>query len=287
MAGDEDLTDDLARRSLEQWQKRAKRWLEELSRRVRERHAAAGRGGVPASSPTSRRAAAGSATCTRSAGPRRRGACSGRATTPPSRRPTTRSSRPGSSSTAARAGPATGCCSRSRTAWPQSLGEPSADALMHTLAAAARTIAWRSDDAWQRIDASLRGPSGWRARRDRPIGPGLVLARRRGAPHRRRRPGGRPEPRCSGRPRRPRPATPASTAARSTAWRPRPARCRRPGPTTCGGRWSTCSSPGTAPSPWSRRSTRWACGCTCSPSGRPSAASRSATPTTASRSTGT
>ena len=43
------------------------------------------------------------------------------------------------------------------------LGEESADTLMHTLAAAARTIAWRSDDAWQRIDASLRGPSGWRA----------------------------------------------------------------------------------------------------------------------------
>src|SRR4029453_11784841 len=42
VAGDADLTDDLARRALEQWQKRAKRWLEELSRRVEERHQAAG-----------------------------------------------------------------------------------------------------------------------------------------------------------------------------------------------------------------------------------------------------
>src|SRR5688572_28890251 len=42
IAGDADLTDELARRALEQWQKRAKRWLEELSRRVRERHESAG-----------------------------------------------------------------------------------------------------------------------------------------------------------------------------------------------------------------------------------------------------
>ena len=85
VAGDDDLTDDLARRSLEQWQKRAKRWLEELSRRVRERHETAGevafllepdlkegRGG-PARRP---RAALGRG------GP---AACSGRATTRPSR----------------------------------------------------------------------------------------------------------------------------------------------------------------------------------------------------------
>ncbi|MDP1818635.1 MAG: HD domain-containing protein, partial [Acidimicrobiales bacterium] len=50
-----------------------------------------------------------------------------------------------------------------------------ADTLMRSVSSAARTIAWRSDDAWQRIDASLSGPAGWRARRDKPIGPGLVL----------------------------------------------------------------------------------------------------------------
>src|SRR5688572_17504643 len=38
VAGEEDLTDDLARRALEQWRKRSKRWLEDLSRRVSERH---------------------------------------------------------------------------------------------------------------------------------------------------------------------------------------------------------------------------------------------------------
>ncbi|MGH9276189.1 MAG: HD domain-containing protein, partial [Acidimicrobiales bacterium] len=49
------------------------------------------------------------------------------------------------------------------------------DSLMHSVAAAARTIAWRSDDAWHRIEASLSGPLGWRSRRDKPIGAGLVL----------------------------------------------------------------------------------------------------------------
>src|SRR5690606_28342940 len=55
------------------------------------------------------------------------------------------------------------------------LGHASADDLMRAVAEAARTIAWRSDDAWQRIDAALSGPSGFRARRDRAVGPGLVL----------------------------------------------------------------------------------------------------------------
>ena len=53
--------------------------------------------------------------------------------------------------------------------------DASADALMHRLSSAARTIAWRSDDAWQRIDASISGPLGWRSRRDKVIGHGLVL----------------------------------------------------------------------------------------------------------------
>src|SRR5215207_3783444 len=37
LAGDADLTDDLAGRAIQQWQKRAKRWLEDLSTRVRQR----------------------------------------------------------------------------------------------------------------------------------------------------------------------------------------------------------------------------------------------------------
>ncbi|HEY9555383.1 MAG TPA: hypothetical protein VIR58_01545, partial [Acidimicrobiales bacterium] len=42
VAGDEDLTDELAGRARQQWQRRSKRWLGELSRRVAARHADAG-----------------------------------------------------------------------------------------------------------------------------------------------------------------------------------------------------------------------------------------------------
>jgi [protein-PII] uridylyltransferase len=54
------------------------------------------------------------------------------------------------------------------------LGYDDADALMRSLAHAARTIAWTSDDAWARIASSLAGPLG-RLRRERPLGGGLLL----------------------------------------------------------------------------------------------------------------
>ena len=50
-----------------------------------------------------------------------------------------------------------------------------ADALMRAIAASARRLAWASDDMWQRIRSSLRGPIGRLARRDRTIRPGLFL----------------------------------------------------------------------------------------------------------------
>jgi [protein-PII] uridylyltransferase len=46
---------------------------------------------------------------------------------------------------------------------------------MAAVASAARTIAWTSDDAWRRVESSLRGPLGRIARRDRTLEPGLVL----------------------------------------------------------------------------------------------------------------
>ncbi len=55
------------------------------------------------------------------------------------------------------------------------LGDPDADVLMSRLAAAARAIAWRSDEAWRRVEAALRGPGGRSAARDQPVGRGLVL----------------------------------------------------------------------------------------------------------------
>jgi [protein-PII] uridylyltransferase len=55
------------------------------------------------------------------------------------------------------------------------LGYASADALMADVAAAGRTIAWASDDAWARVSSSLAGPRGRAGGRDRPLGPGLLL----------------------------------------------------------------------------------------------------------------
>ena len=55
------------------------------------------------------------------------------------------------------------------------LGYADADALMRSVSAAARTIAWTSDDTWRRITSVLRGPMGRRSRRDKDLGPGVVL----------------------------------------------------------------------------------------------------------------
>jgi [protein-PII] uridylyltransferase len=55
------------------------------------------------------------------------------------------------------------------------LGDADANVLMGRLSAAARTIAWTSDDAWERIGSSLRGPRGRVAGADRQLAPGVVL----------------------------------------------------------------------------------------------------------------
>ncbi|MGQ0433742.1 MAG: [protein-PII] uridylyltransferase [Microthrixaceae bacterium] len=174
IAGDAALTDDLASRSLGQWQKRSKRVLEDLSRRVRDRHERAGevafllepdlkegRGGLRDVhslhwADAARRllwegddpvlAASYDTLLTARVELHRR-----------TRRPGDR------------------LLLEDQDAVAVAVGEPSADQLMHQVAAAARTIAWRSDDAWRRIDASLAGPLGWRSRRDKAVGPGLVV----------------------------------------------------------------------------------------------------------------
>jgi [protein-PII] uridylyltransferase len=50
-----------------------------------------------------------------------------------------------------------------------------ADALMRAVSSAARDIAWTADEVWYRIDSSLRGPSSIRIRRDEQLADGLVL----------------------------------------------------------------------------------------------------------------
>ena len=55
------------------------------------------------------------------------------------------------------------------------LGCRDADALMADVAAAARTIAWASDDAWARVASALAGPRRRTAGRDRPLSHGVLL----------------------------------------------------------------------------------------------------------------
>jgi [protein-PII] uridylyltransferase len=55
------------------------------------------------------------------------------------------------------------------------LGYESADALMEAVSAAARTIAWTSDEAWHRVRSWLAGPPGREYRRDHPVATGVVL----------------------------------------------------------------------------------------------------------------
>jgi [protein-PII] uridylyltransferase len=54
------------------------------------------------------------------------------------------------------------------------LGDADADALMARVAAAARTIAWTSDESWWRIRATLEGPRG-RAITEHRAGPGVLV----------------------------------------------------------------------------------------------------------------
>ncbi|MGE0877868.1 MAG: [protein-PII] uridylyltransferase [Acidimicrobiia bacterium] len=56
------------------------------------------------------------------------------------------------------------------------LGYPNADVLMQRVSASARTIAWNSDEAWDRVRSTLRGLSAtWEIRNDHPLASGLVL----------------------------------------------------------------------------------------------------------------
>lgn len=55
------------------------------------------------------------------------------------------------------------------------LGHRDADELMGAVSAAARTIAWRSDELWHRVRSSLRGPASNLLSRERPLTGGVVL----------------------------------------------------------------------------------------------------------------
>ena len=55
------------------------------------------------------------------------------------------------------------------------LGLTDADQLMAMVSAAARTIAWTSDESWRRVTSTLAGPASGGFRRDHPVATGVVL----------------------------------------------------------------------------------------------------------------
>ncbi|MCX7619539.1 MAG: [protein-PII] uridylyltransferase [Acidimicrobiales bacterium] len=174
VAGDVDLANELTGRALSLWRKKAKRFLPELARTVRERHATAGevafllepdlkqgRGGLR-DVHAIRWAAAADVLLLDEDDERLEAAylqllaarvelhrISGKA-----------SDR---------------LLLEDQDAVAASLGYGDADALMRSLSSAARDIAWASDEVWHRISAWLKGPSMSKLRRDRELLPGVVL----------------------------------------------------------------------------------------------------------------
>lgn len=173
LAGDRTLTDDLARRAEMQWRKRAKRWLAAMSTRVRERHGRAGevafllepdlkegRGGLRDVHALGWAQAARSILWDADHASLDDAYDTLLAVRVELHR---RTGRPGDR-----------LLLQEQDGVAAALGYADADVLMRTVAHAARTIAWTSDDAWARIDSSLAGPMA-RARRPRDLGGGLRL----------------------------------------------------------------------------------------------------------------
>ena len=174
LAGDEALTSSLRERGRAQWQKRSSRFIGDLDRRVRDRHLAAGevafllepnikegRGGLRdvhalAWAEYARHALSdGDPTALHDAESvlLERAVALHRVLNRPSDE----------------------LVLERQDAVAAALDCRDADELMARVSAAARTIAWISDEAWLRLRSSLSGPLGRVFRRDRDLGPDLVL----------------------------------------------------------------------------------------------------------------
>ncbi len=174
LAGDRSLSDGLAERALAQWRKRSKRWLAELGAKVAARHEAAGevafllqpdlkegRGGLR------------DAHALIWAEAIRPILLDGDAAALAEAEAVLLAARVELHRLTGRAGDVLTLDLQDDVAGALGVGD--ADVLMGSIAAAARSTAWISDEAWDRIGASLAGPWGRVARRDREVGPGLVL----------------------------------------------------------------------------------------------------------------
>lgn len=174
IAGDGGLADELTVKSVALWQKRSKRWLGELSRTVKSRQAAAGevafllepdlkegRGGLR------------DAHAIQWAEMARSVMLDGDDVSLRGAYETILSARVELHRRTNRIGDR--LVLEEQDAVADALGYPDADGLMRDISAAARTIAWTSDEVWERVDSSLTGPFQLRISRDRELAPGVVL----------------------------------------------------------------------------------------------------------------
>jgi [protein-PII] uridylyltransferase len=174
VAGDQPLATEVADQALALWQKRAKRWLGELSRSVRERHTRAGevafllepdlkdgRGGLRDAHAIHWAEAA------------RRVMLEGDDTGMVEAYETVLSARVELHRRTRRPGDRLVLEEQDAVAVALSYADP--DEMMRCISAAARRIAWTSDEVWERVDSSLKGPIQSFMVRDRDLGSGIVL----------------------------------------------------------------------------------------------------------------
>jgi [protein-PII] uridylyltransferase len=174
LAGDERLTEELSTRALALWRKRADRWMTEIDKRVRSRQAAAGevafllepdlkegRGGLR------------DVHAVRWAELARPVMLAGDDASLSANHDLLLSARVELHRVTGR--PGDRLLLEEQDAVAERLGYDDADELMRSISAAARAIAWTSDEVWDRVTSGLRGPAGWRAARDRELFPHVVL----------------------------------------------------------------------------------------------------------------
>ncbi len=174
LAGDPELSADLASRAIALWRKRASRWLREISQRVRQRQEAAGevafllepdlkegRGGLR------------DVHAIRWAELAQTVMLEGDDAVLAYNHDVLLSARVELHRITGR--PGDRLLLEEQDAVAAALEYPDADGLMQAVSAAARSIAWTSDEMWERVDSSIKGPRGWRMSRDRILAPGVVL----------------------------------------------------------------------------------------------------------------
>jgi [protein-PII] uridylyltransferase len=174
LAGDRALSDDLAERALALWRKRARRWLAEISTRVRVRQAEAGevafllepdlkegRGGLR------------DVHAIRWAELAQAVMLEGDDAALEANHAVLLDARVELHRLTHRPGDRLLLEEQDDVA--AALGCPDADELMRAVSTAARSIAWTSDEVWERVDSSLSGPRGWRMARDQVLAADVVL----------------------------------------------------------------------------------------------------------------